>query len=303
MTADLTTEEDVDWLEHNREEEDEMDEDEIVEMLQIAEESVGKLDPADIETIVETSKERIYVDDPSNVPQGAQMQEGERGGLYYDSDDVRAFEQAMLTAQAGVMEQYNFTPEQVDEAIAEVERYDANAEQDFQRLADAADEHIEGGQYRVKSVASALEKVHARDDASADSLDELGDVFGAMMFADSHETVEDTADAIKAELGEENIVEEENLLDNDGYYRAYHLDVDLGDGRQGEIQIKSQDMAELIEVGHKTVYKDETDIDLTDDDIAEISDCLQAQMDLLMDQDPDTECTPDAEAVIQEVQS
>lgn len=261
---------------------------------------VKQLGGATMEEINLLLKEKVYVEDPKEVPQGAQVQEGDRGGLYYDTDDVEEFNEAMVKTLEGVLNEYQFEEEQIDKAEALRDEYEDVADEHFATLMDAASEHIEGGAHRVKTTASMLEKAYAREDSSAEDVDELGDVYGAMLFADSWESVEDTAEAIKDQLGQDAIIEEENMMDNDGYYRAYHLDVEFENGHQGEIQIKSQPMAEIIHVGHKLVYKDETDMNLQPEVIDQVEQCLTDQMDSLMG-GPEPDCDPEVTEVIQEV--
>lgn len=242
----------------------------------------------------ETGKERVYVDVPSEVPEGAAVEEGERGGYYYDSSEAEEFEQAMEVAAANMMEEYDWDDAVLEQAQQERQKYQEDADQVFQQLVENTP--AQGGQYRVKRAPSILEKTERKDK----SIDDIDDMFGAMLFPDSTEDVEDTVQMIQDEF---DVAEVDNRMDNDGYYRAVHVDINIDDERTGEVQIKTDQMADIIEVGHKTVYKDETELDIDDDDRDAVSECLEQQMDALMGEIDSPDCSDRAVEIIQEVRS
>lgn len=104
------------------------------------------------------------------------------------------------------------------------------------------------------------------------------------------------------EFGEDNIVQEKDYLDGKDeapYYRAVHLIVDLGDGKTGEIQVKSEDMADIAHVGHVACYKNKLDLDEQMRD--SISDCLTSMMDTLFGESEGPECDDRSREIVQEV--
>jgi len=256
---------------------------------------------------VET-KERVYVSSPAEAPEGANVSEGDRGGLHYDTDDVEAFDEAMAAIEERVREQHDFTDEQWAEAEEAAAAHRARSEGLFEAVVEAAG--LPGGTeatHRVKSPVSMLEKVHEREDASADEIGELGDVFGAKIVPGGIDEVRETAEALQENLEDEvpdiAEVEYDDQLDpdEDTYYRAVHVDFETEDGLRGEIQLKSEEMEEIIDVGHDTVYKNNAGLD--EDLIDEIDDCLTAYMDELFGEpaSPGEDCTGGAQEAIAEM--
>lgn len=199
-------------------------------------------------------------------------------------------------------QQYDWSDEKINAMQSEVQRYEADAEEDWGRIMGAARSvDASGGSFRIKGVGSAMEKVYERDNGY-ERPEDLNDIFASRVFADEAQNTRETADAIISEFGEENIVEEKDYLegkDKAPYYRAVHLIVDLGDGKTGEVQVKSEDMAEVAHVGHVAVYKDK--LSLSDDEKDQVTDCLSSMMDVVMGQAQEPDCTGDAAHIIQEV--
>lgn len=247
-------------------------------------------------------KERVYVDDPSEIPEGAQAEEGPEGGLYYETEQVEEFQREMQNMKEKTFQEYDWSEDKINAMESEIQRYEDASEEDWGRIMNAARSvGASGGSFRIKGVGSALEKVYERDN-DYERPGDLNDIFASRVFADESRNTRETADAIINEFGEENIVEEKDYLEGKEkapYYRAVHLIVDMGDGKTGEIQVKSEDMAEVAHVGHVAVYKDK--LSLSDDEKDEVTDCLSSMMDVVMGQVDQPDCSGDAAHIIQEV--
>lgn len=256
-------------------------------------------------------KERIYVEDYSQVPEGASLQEGPQGGLYYETEVVEDFEQAMANMREKVFEQYDWSDEQVSAMENHVNRFEEIKGESWERIMNAGRSvGAKGGSYRIKGVGSALEKVHERSKTNDEGEEvyqepeDLTDIFASTLHseADTRESVQETTDAIKAEFGEENILAEKRYLDRDAnapYYRANHLIVELDDGLPAEIQVKGKGMEEVGKVGHTATYKDK--LNLSDDEKQMVSDCLTQLVEATMGEGEEPDCDPVAEHIIHEV--
>lgn len=85
-------------------------------------------------------KERVYVDNPSEIPEGAQVQEGPEGGLYYETEQVEEFQQEMQNMKEKTFQQYDWSEGQINAMEQEISKYDDTAEQDWGRIMSAARE-------------------------------------------------------------------------------------------------------------------------------------------------------------------
>lgn len=253
------------------------------------------------------SKQKVYIESPAEAPEGAQVQTGDKGGTYYDTEDVEAFEEAMASVNERVREQYDFSEDEWADAEALQSEYEARADGLFEGIVEAAGIPDDTkATHRVKSTPSMLEKVNERDDASAESLDDLEDVFGAKFVPGDVDEVRAVSENLQENLEDELDLAEIDVddrlePDESTYYRAVHVDFETEDGLAGEIQVKSEAMEEIIDVGHDTVYKNNAGLD--EEVVGEVDDCLTAQMDALFGEsaDPDDACTEEARSAIQEV--
>lgn len=187
---------------------------------------------------------------------------------------------------------------QLEQAKQVREQYLDHEEEDFNKVKSIADDLGFDADHRIKTHGSIAEKAFSRKNTTPGK---LGDIFGARIFPDEPDQIEDTLQRVREEM---DVITIENKMDNDGYYRAVHVDVELGDGRKGELQIKTKEMNELIEVGHKTVYKPEEaeaeGVQLTDRDVQEVRDCLDQRMNALLE-GGSPNCTDNAQNIIQQV--
>lgn len=249
-------------------------------------------------------KERRYVDDYSEVPEGAKLQEGEQDGLYYETEEVEQFNQMMDNMREKTFEQYDWDEGQISEMESHIQKFEEIKNEAWDRIMSTG-RNIDspGGSYRIKGVGSALEKVHERDN-DYESPDDLTDIFASTLYADedTRESVTETTEAIKEEFGEENILQEKNYLPKDRnapYYRAKHLIVDIGNGQPAEIQVKGKGMEEIGKVGHTAVFKDKLDLDEEEKD--SVTDCLTQLVEATMGEGEQPDCNPRAEEIIQGV--
>lgn len=254
--------------------------------------------------------DRVYVDDPAEVPQGAKLETGPRNGMYYKPSSVESFHDYVENHRAKVFEETDITPEDpvVQRADELTDDYEAVAQQTYTRILEAMQTHgvdIQGASHRVKDSVSMAEKIHRKE--KYDSITELQDIFGARVYA-SPETIQNAVDAIQEEFGDDVLREKDSITDpKDGYYRAYHANFEFDDGKVGEIQLKTPEAGEIADVGWKMVYKASYDFgdDVSEDEAEvireEIADCLTASMDMVMNEDPSTPgCTDRATEYIRD---
>lgn len=252
-------------------------------------------------------KERRYVEDYSEVPEGATLQEGPEGGLYYETEQVEQFQREMQNMREMTMAQYDWSEEQIAAMESEIDRFEATKEEDWNRIMTAGRAvGSPGGSYRIKGLGSACEKVYEREDDAPEyqQPEDLNDIFASTVLAEesTEASVQETTNAIVEEFGEENVVERKDYLDGKEkapFYRAEHLLLDLGDGKVGEIQVKSKEMKEIAHVGHIATYKNKVNLSESEQD--EVADCLTSMMDVTMGHAEEPDCTGTATYIIQEV--
>lgn len=218
---------------------------------------------------------RTYVDDLTEVPEGTQLQSGEQGGLYYEGSS-QEFLQMMFDITVDEIEnqdEYDYSEEEIQRAVQNAQEAQEIAEESFSNAVDAAQESgasIDMAQHRVKSVGSALEKVHNREETEDkyDTVDELRDWHGSMVVVDNNEQVHETM---------ERLEENEDLVDvNDHFentasdpYRAYNVKQEI-DGVVTELQIMSDEMHSIKEVSHQMLLKPEAEAPV--DEVEEVPD-------------------------------
>lgn len=260
--------------------------------------------------IVKTiGKERVYVEDPSNVPDGASLNEGPKGGLYYETEQVEEFQEEQNERTEAILQRNNFSEGQINEAQKLHDEYTERGDEIFGNIMNIATEagvEMVGGSYRIKGVGSMLRKAHVREN-EYEEVDDLLDVFGCTVKPSSPEEVNEAADAIRETFGEENIIKSENYMKEPqgGYYRAQNIVVETEDGKAAEIQVKSPKLADVASIGHVLVYKNEEAEDVPDvgEDVQEdVRDCLgQLSGTIVGERAEDPDCTQEASSLINEV--
>lgn len=243
-----------------------------------------------------------YIEDYADLPEGAHIILGPQGGTYFDPEEVRDFQEYREAKIQEARETWDFTDAELADAQDTYEAFEPIATDAFAELMDKSGELAVTGSYRVKSVESMTEKVY-RDPEKKDKYETCGDltdVFGARAITESPGEVKQLAAQLEEEYGD-RVMEVENHVDNPkAYYRAMHMIVDIdGQGTPGEIQIKSDDMSEITEVGHMAVFKDQ--FGLSEESKTEVESCLTKLMDELFGEQTDGHCTDDAVALINEV--
>lgn len=251
---------------------------------------------------------RVYVDDPSEVPAGVTLHEGERGGLYYD-DDSGDFAQMQMETDADRMANYDFSNEQIEEGVEVLSRIEGKANDIFSEWFDFAMEAGEptGATHRTKSVGSALEKAYDRKDDNYDSVSELDDLHGSMVKFDTIEECTEMFEAIQ-ESDNINVVEAEDKYGSDGPYRAQHIVAEFG-GDTVELQIKQEDLSNIASASHALAYKPKTaptdEMETLDGPAdeqmqEEINECLSEMSDYIEGIDDSIACSDESFDVIEE---
>lgn len=260
--------------------------------------------------IFDLEKDRVYIDDPSNIPDGASVHEGQRGGLYYETGGQTDMAQFQMETDAERMEKYEFTDEQIENAVNELQRVKEKGGDIFGQWLEAANEvaTITGGSHRTKSVGSALEKVHKRDDSAHkyDSVEELTDLHGSKVKVS---TVDDAKELYEKLQDEFDIVETKNHFEKGGPYRAHHLKAEV-EGEVVEFQIKQKDMAEIASASHSLALKPEEEAPVEDMETLDeppdeelqdqLEDCMSQQADFVEGLVDTVDCDEQAAAILDE---
>ena len=199
---------------------------------------------------------RVYIDDPTEVPEGADVHEGARGGLYYEETEA-AFSQMQMEDDMERMEKYDFTQEQINEAADTISDVSQSAEDIFGSWVENAQEvaNVTGASHRTKSIGSAMEKVYKRKPELYDEVSDLNDLHGSMVKVETVDEAEEIFNHLQ-EQEEFEIIEAKDKM-GDGPYRAYHLIAEV-EGQTAELQIKQEDLSEIATASHKLAYKPDT---------------------------------------------
>jgi len=245
---------------------------------------------------------KTYVNDFSELPEGANLKEGPQEGYYYHPESVETFQQEIEANAEEIREENNFSQEQVQAAEAERKKYTDSPGTEFEDVLNINPDITVGGSHRVKSTASVMDKVWVRTENDYDSPEDLDDMLGIMAIAKSHEDVQALGESIKEHYGEENVIGYKDYVENPkGFYRAVHVITENEEGYPIEIQVKSPEMKEITGTGHYLTYKNVPNYDEAEQ--TKISDCLQDVMDKLFDEIDQLDCTEFASEQIAEYRS
>ena len=263
---------------------------------------------------------RVYVDDPSEIPEGVDVSIGPRGGLYFEEEALEFRQMQLEVSQEEVFEQdeYDYSQEQIERAVQKAQEAREIANEAFGTWVGIAEDigaDIATAGHRTKSVGSALEKVHNREETQDDydTVEDLTDWHGSMLQMGSTEEVHETFEAIQDQFPDEDIEYVNNHFDDPDSdpYRGYNLKVNM-DGTTEELQIFAEDMAPIKTTSHSLLLKpdreapvdevDELPDDYDDDHplATDIQDCLTQEADVLEGElDPDdVDCNPEAQSAI-----
>lgn len=253
---------------------------------------------------------RVYIDDPSEVPPGAYVQEGERGGLFYE-ETTADFLQHQMETDAERMEKYGFDDDQINEAVETLSRIHDKSNEIFGTWMEFANEHanVKKARHRTKSVGSALEKVYQRKPENYDAVSELDDAHGSEIKVDSIEEGTAMFNAIQ-ESDEINVVEADDKYGSGGAYRAQHIIAEF-DGDTVELQIKQDKLSDVASASHALTFKPETaptdDMETLDEPLEkgselhnEVEMCLENMADYLEGIETEIACPSEAGDIVQE---
>lgn len=256
-------------------------------------------------------EKRVYIEDPSEVPEGATVHEGSRGGLYYDEAEATEFSQGQRERNLERLAENNYPEEQVNDAVDTAQRVYEKSGDIFEAWVTAGQENGEltGASHRVKGVGSACEKAIDRKPENYDSdVKNLQDWHGTQLKFESVDDVERVFDEFQEEF---DIIESEDKMDPDGPYRACHIIANV-EGEEVELQIKQEEHSKIATASHMLTYKPETapveQMETLDEPIGEdsqlnnnIVDCLEQNADLIQGvREEEPECEQEAQAVIAE---
>lgn len=255
-------------------------------------------------------EKRVYVDDPSEVPEGATVHEGERGGLYYDESEATDFQQFQRNNNIERLKEHNYPEEQVDEAVETAQRVFEKSGDIFETWLDSAQQvgSVTGASHRVKSVGSALEKALDRKEDKYGTAESLNDWHGTQI---KMETVDEVNEVFEVFQEEFDIIEAKDKMDPDSRYRANHLIAEV-EGETVELQIKQEEHSKIAQASHALTYKRNTapvdQMETLDEPVPEgsqleddINECLTKNADFIQGlQEDEPECDEEAQAVIRE---
>lgn len=199
-------------------------------------------------------KAKVYVKNPGDVPQGAKLQRGGRGGMFYESEEQERFTQEVSGFRQKVMSEMKFSDAEKSEAEDFVNKHLSIARNEFIRVSQSIHGNIS---YRVKDKYSVMEKARRKNYKISDERDVLGMRIGVNNVQDIYDSVE----RLEQIYGDRIIEKEDYIQSPKGLYRAYHMNIKYADGIYGEIQIRTLLMDRIANASHFLLYKNTKDDD------------------------------------------
>jgi len=144
--------------------------------------------------------------------------------------------------------QTNPPPQIPKEVYEDVDRYKAILNDTAQRFKEAVGNYgmIES---RLKTPESLYEKMQRK----GKTIDQVGDVIGMRVTTKDFQNLQSAVEGIRKNF---NVIKEDDKTKNPlGAYRAFHIDVDLGDGKRAEIQVRTENESKMAGMMHDTIYK------------------------------------------------
>lgn len=211
-------------------------------------------------------KAKVYVKNPSEAPQGVKVSRGEKGGLYYESEEQRHFTQEVSTIEQNIRQTMKFSDTEEKEAQNAIDKHTSIAQNEFKRILS-----LTGGNasYRVKNRYSILEKLKRKNVKPVDTrisdlhypsskqykISDMQDIFGVRIEVDNVDDIYNTVKKLESMYGDRIVTKEDYVRAPKGIYRAYHLNVNYGNDVYGEIQIRTPLMDRIANASHILFYK------------------------------------------------
>lgn len=197
-------------------------------------------------------KAKVYVKNPQEVPQGAKLQHGQRGGQYYESTERQHFRTEVSSIAEKIKQQMHFSPQEIQEASNIISKAGQIVTNEFKRIVSATNGNVS---YRVKNRWSILEKVRRKGYKISD----MQDILGMRIEVNNVDEIYNTVKKLENIYGDNIIVKEDYISQPKGVYRAYHMNVKFGDV-VGEIQIRTPLMDKIANASHILLYKNTNDM-------------------------------------------
>ncbi len=216
---------------------------------------------------IDILKAKVYVKNPSEVPQGTKVNRGERGGLYYESEEQRRFTSEVSNIEENIKRTMKFSDVEENEAQNAIDRHTSIAQSEFKKILNTIGGNVS---YRIKNKYSILEKLKRKNVKPIDTrisdlhyptlnrqykISNMQDIFGIRIEVDGVEDIYNTVKKLEGMYGDRIATKEDYVKSPKGIYRAYHLNIDYGNDIYGEIQIRTPLMDRIANASHVLFYK------------------------------------------------
>ncbi len=211
-------------------------------------------------------KAKVYVKNPQDVPQGTKVSRGDRGGLYYESEEQQHFTQEVSNIEQNIKNTMKFSDTEEKEAQNAIDKHSTIAKTEFQRILSVGGDTS----YRIKNKYSILEKLKRKNVKSIDTrisdlhypssnqqykISSMQDIFGVRIEVNNVDDIYNTVKKLENMYGDKIITKEDYVKSPKGIYRGYHLNIDYGNRIYGEIQIRTPLMDRIANASHILFYK------------------------------------------------
>lgn len=212
-------------------------------------------------------KAKVYIKNPSEVPQGAKVNRGDRGGLYYESEEQQSYTREVSNIEQNIKHTMKFSDAEENEAQNAIDKHTLVAQNEFKRIVGTISGDVS---YRVKNKYSILEKLKRKNFKPVDTrisdvhyptsqkpytISNMQDIFGMRIEVNNVDDIYNTVKRLQEVYGDRIITKEDYIRVPKGIYRAYHMNVDYGNGVYGEIQIRTPLIDRIANASHILFYK------------------------------------------------
>jgi len=206
-------------------------------------------------------KNKTYIKNPSEAPEGAVIKIGPKGGQYYDDLVRKKNDNVWQWTDTNTGKTYDTHPKHGDPAdtthssminkakkhIADFEVHTNNRINELKK--EFPDRKVYG---RTKDVNSALGKLRIKPETYK-KISDIKDISGMRVESNSIKNV--FKDVKKIKQMYPNIIDEKDYITNPkGNYSSYHLIVEK-DGKPFEIQVRTGNMTKLADYMRDSIYK------------------------------------------------
>ena len=199
-------------------------------------------------------KARVYVKNPSEVPQGAKLERGKHGGMFYETSTQHHFIEEVSNIERNIKSQMKFSDSDEKSAENAISKHASIAKDEFIRISNLFGS---GVSYRLKNKYAILEKLKRKNY----SISDMKDILGMRIEVNNVDDIYTAVKKLEDVYGSMIIIKEDKVKNPLGLYRAYHLNIKYSNDIYSEIQVRTLLMDKIANASHVLLYKNTSQID------------------------------------------